>query len=322
MDVINYLLGSDPWVEYRTRIDLLGQLEKDVEVTLARERMLDNPQIQMILNDVNEWPGPILKRHNDAGHAIHKLAFLADIGFKADDSQIKPIVSKILTHSSDEGPFQVIINIPKAFGGIGQNQEVWMLCDSPLISYSLIKFDMGEKGEVIRSIDCLMNLIQDNGWPCAVKPSLGKFRGPGKKTDPCPYATLLMLKLMSQIPELHTSKEAKIGVETILTLWEHRKEKKPYLFAMGTDFRKLKAPFIWFDILHVLDVLTSFAWVRDDPRLIEMNEIILAKSNSEGRFTPESIWKAWSGWNFGQKKQPSSWMTFLVQRLLKRIEKR
>jgi len=33
-------------------------------------------------------------------------------------------------------------------------------------------------------------------------------------------------------------------------LWEKRREQKHYLFAMGTDFNKLKAPLIWFDILQ------------------------------------------------------------------------
>ena len=287
MDVLNYLLSSDPWVEYRTRIDLLSQSVNDIEVINARERMLKHPQIKAIINDITELPRPILKRHNDAGHSIHKITFLADIGLRAEDPLIKPVILKILRHTSEEGPFQVLVNIPPAYGGTGQDQEAWMLCDSPLITYFLIKFGWGEKGEYLKSTDFLVNLIQDNGWPCAVKQVLGKFRGPGRKTDFCPYATLLMLKLISQVPHLRNSKEAKIGVESILSLWEHRKERKPYLFAMGADFIKLKAPLIWFDVLHVLDVLTMFDWLRDDTRLNEMISIIQAKPDKEGKYTPE-----------------------------------
>jgi len=87
---------------------------------------------------------------------------------------------------------------------------------------------------------------------------------------------------------------------------------------MGTDFRKLKAPFVWYDILHVLDVLTQFSWLRNDSRLKEMSDIVKPKANNEGKYTPESEWKAWKEWEFGQKKQPSRWLTFLVLRILLR----
>ncbi len=34
-----------------------------------------------------------------------------------------------------------------------------------------------------------------------------------------------------------------------------RGQKKYFLFGIGTDFHKLKYPLIWYDILHVSDVL-------------------------------------------------------------------
>ena len=91
------------------------------------------------------------------------------------------------------------------------------------------------------------------------------------------------------------------------------------MFYMGSDFRKLKAPFIWYDILHVLEVLTQFDWLKNDPRLKEMINLLAAKADAQGRFTPESIWKAWSGWDFGQKKEPSRWLTFLILRIMRRF---
>jgi len=88
---------------------------------------------------------------------------------------------------------------------------------------------------------------------------------------------------------------------------------------MGTDFRKIKAPFIWYDILHVLDVLSQFEWTRNDSRLIDMAEIMKSKANGEGKYTPESVWRAWKDWDFGQKKLPSRWLTFLVLNIFKRL---
>ena len=87
---------------------------------------------------------------------------------------------------------------------------------------------------------------------------------------------------------------------------------------MGTDFIKLKAPLIWYDVLHVLDVLTQFGWLQQDPRLQELADLVRHKADAQGRYTPESMWKAWSEWDFGQKKAPSSWLTLLVLRALGR----
>ncbi len=90
------------------------------------------------------------------------------------------------------------------------------------------------------------------------------------------------------------------------------------MFFMGTDFRKLKAPMFWYDILHVLDILSQFGWARKDKRFKEMLSVVKAKADSEGRFVPESIWTVWKDWDFSQKKVPSRGLTFFVQRILKR----
>ena len=179
---------------------------------------------------------------------------------------------------------------------------------------------MGDKQQIQDSLVYLIGLQRGNGWPCSVTPQLGNFRGPGSKADPCPYANLLMLKLLAQYPEKHTEPEVKTGIETILSLWDQRNEKRPYLFAMGTDFTKLKAPLIWYDILHVTDVLTQFSWALRDKRLQQMIEILKNKTGSGGKFTPESVWMDWKGWDFGQKKVPSKWITLMVLRILKRSE--
>ncbi|TRO47822.1 hypothetical protein E2P60_02295 [Candidatus Bathyarchaeota archaeon] len=128
-----------------------------------------------------------------------------------------------------------------------------------------------------------------------------------------------MLKMLAQFDVWRNSNEAHVGTECLLDLWKRSKKLHPYMFYMGTDFRKIKAPFIWYDILHVLDVLSQFHWTRTDSRLIEMSETVKQKANKEGKYTPESVWRAWKDWDFGQKKQPSRWLTFLVLNIFKRL---
>jgi hypothetical protein len=317
-DVIQWLLDGSAWVEYRTRIDLLGQSEDNPQVLKAHQEVLAHPQIQSLIDELANWPGDVLKSHKSAGHPIHKLTFLADLGLRATDPGVGNIVERILERQAHEGPFQVLANIHPRYGGAGVDQLIWMLCDAPLVVYALVKFGLEDNPHVLAALNHLISLIQENGWPCAVSPEAGKFRGPGRKDDPCPYANLVMLKALAQFPGLHDDPAVAIGVESLLSLWEERKERRPYLFAMGTDFTKLKAPLVWYDILHVMDVLSHFSWARKDARLQEMVQIVRSKADQDGRFTPESIWLAWQGWDFGQKREPSRWLTLVTQRMLKR----
>ncbi len=133
---------------------------------------------------------------------------------------------------------------------------------------------------------------------------------------------MIILKALSQREEWKNTEECRRGCDVLLTQWEKRREWHPFQFYMGTDFCKLKAPFVWFDILHVVEVLSQFPDLKGDPRFKEMVGIIKGKADSEGKFIPESVWQPWKGWDFGQKGKPSYWLTFLVLRILKRINSR
>lgn len=317
---VEWLLEGPPWVRYRTRLDLLDQSARDSQVRADRQAMLADPQIQELLKELAHWPGSTLTSHKSAGHLLHKLTFVADLGLRANDPGMEQIIARVLKHQSSAGPFQVLMNIPQHFGGTGKDQRAWALCDAPLVEYALIRFGLGADPRVQAALKHLAGLIRENGWPCAVSPELGKFRGPGRKDDPCPYANLVMLKALSQVPKWRSAPVSHAGVETLLRLWGERRERHPYMFFMGTDFSKLKAPLVWYDILHVLDVLTQFTWLPADTRLQNMIEIVKAKADQHGRFTPESSWEAWKDWEFGQKRVPSRWLTLLAYRAFKRID--
>jgi hypothetical protein len=246
----------------------------------------------------------------------HKLGFLADIGCRHDDPGISPVVERILDNQSLEGPFTVPINIPSGFGGDGLDHQTWMLTDAPMVLSALIRLGLGGDARVEKAVAYLAGLVRENGWPCAAAPELGKFHGPGRRDDPCPFANLGMLKVLGELPHWRESNAAERGIGMILTQWKNRRDSHPYLFKMGTDFCKLKAPFIWYDLLHVLDVLSYFPRARQDARYLEMRAILRSKENVDGRYTPESVYLAWKDWEFGQKKTPSRWVTFLALRIL------
>ena len=316
---IEWLLEGEAWIAYRARVDLLGRTEDDPQVRSARQGMLAEPKIQALLAELAGWPGTVISSHKSAGQPFHKLTFIADLGLKAGDPGMEAITRRILAHQAAEGPFQLPTNIPTHFGGTGEDTWAWALCDAPLLVYALVKFGLGDEPQVRAAIQHLTGLVRANGWPCAVSKELGKFRGPGRKEDPCPFANLAMLKLLSQTDQ-RERQASRTGAETLLALWSESLERHPYMFYMGTDFRKLKVPLVWYDLLHVLEVLSRFPWLKGDSRLRDMLNLLKSKADAQGRFTPESIWTAWKDWEFGQKKAPSRWLTLLAWRIIQRVE--
>lgn len=322
-ELTQWLLPStEPWTCYRTLVDLLDQPESSEPVLSARQAMLAHPQVQGLFAEVANWPAYALKRHNDAGHPIYKLSTLVDFGLKASDPGMATILAAVMEHQSPQGAFQVIVNIPRAFGGTDEDMWTWMLCDAPTLLYALLAMGLGDDPRVKRAVEHLAGLIDENGWRCVGAPELGKFRGPGRKSDPCPIANVYALKALALVPELLDSSPTRVGTEMLLRHWEQRGETKMYLFGIGTDFLKIKYPFVWYDLLHVVEVLSHFPFVYADPRFQQMMAALFQQGDEPGRYTASSMYQTWKGWSFADKKNPSPWLSFLVQRIRRRVNQK
>ena len=318
-DPVPWLLEEGaPWVRYRTLIDLLDRPAGDPDVIAARQAMLVHPLVQDTITAAASWPGYALKRHNDAKHPLHALSLLADWGLRADDPGMGAVVEAVLAHQSEDGAFQTQMLMPERFGGTGEPGMVWMLCDAPLLVYVLARFGLADHPQVARAVEHLQSYCRDYGWPCAASIS-EKFRGPGRATDPCPYANLLALRALAEFPALADDATLAAGAEALLGHWERQREPKLFMFGIGTDFRKLKYPFIWYDVLHMTETLSRVPAARRDPRLREMADVVLSKQDEAGRFKAESVWMAWKTWDFGQKRAPSPTLTLAAWRILRRV---
>jgi hypothetical protein len=325
-DLTQWLLEFDePWTCYRTLVDLLDRPKDDLEVQTARAEMLTHPQVQAMMAETATWGDRSLKRHNDASHPIYKFSTLADFGVRVDDPGMEVGIEAVLAHQSPEGAFQTLVNIPQAFGGTGEDSWTWILCDSPTLLYTLLAMGaqgspaLGDDPRIQQAVSHLVDVIDDNSWHCVAAPELGKFKGPGRRSDPCPIVNVYALKALAQVPDLLDSPAVRTGAEMLLRHWECQHERKLFMFGIGTDYRKLKYPFVWYDVLHVVDVLSRFPFVHSDKRFQEMVQVITEQADEAGRYTATSMYQAWKGWSFADKKKPSPWLTFLVWRVLKRI---
>lgn len=311
-ELTEWLQKGDPVIRLLTIRELLGEIPSPESLLTV----IHHPQVRSLVNDILA-PWPPLVSHKSAAHPLHKMVFLSEIGLSTEQLGVSGTIDRLMAERSEKGMFRVTTNVPMHFGGTGKAGLAWALCDSPSVAYAMARF--GYVKEARTATAAMVSLCRDYGWPCTTSPELGGFRGPGRKDDPCPYANLMMLRLMSAFPDTAGSKEATTGIETALTLWEKSREKHPYQFYMGTDFRKLKLPFIWYDILHLAEILSRFPMVRKDERFLDILERIDERQGPQGRYVPGSVWTTWSGWDFCQKKEASRWITFAVLRIHQRV---
>jgi len=308
---------SEPWLQYAIRLNLLNE-DKDDLLDLKTEVLKDS-RIQSYLSDLAVFHSKPLKTHKDPDLSMHKLLFLLDLGLDRTVPEIEEALNQIMHHKDRFGVYQSMANIPPHYGGKGEDVFGWCLCDAPLLLLALLRAGVDYQQHIKQGTVHLVSLAKKQGFSCTVSEEHGTFRGPGRKDDCCPFATLIMVNLLSEIDEYRESDVAKAGIETILDLWESSLERHPYMFYMGTDFRKLKAPALWYDLVGVTDCLSRFEQAKADPRFREMIDLIKKKQGADGMFTPESVYQKCKGWDFGQKKAVSPYLSYLCIRILNRV---
>jgi hypothetical protein len=137
----------------------------------------------------------------------------------------------------------------------------------------------------------------------------------------CAFASLCVLGGLTQHPKHRQSRLAAKLARFLLDCWENRTQIKyaGHDSQIGQGWEKLKYPFTDYRILKYLDVLSQVSAIRSNPRMHQVLHLLFSKRDAEGRFTAESIHRAWSVFDFGQKKVPSRWLTLLAYRSARRV---
>jgi hypothetical protein len=311
-ELIEWLLAGEPWVVYRTLTDLLDEDEKDNVVITAKTAISQHPLIQNIFGELNKegywgtskdihtwWP----KKNT----TFWILPMLADFGFTVEDKRIARAC-------------EYVFSTQLPFGGFGWDPLTHAYdCHSAIIIESLARLGLLEDSRLQTAYDWLVKRQRlDDGFWCK---NTGQVGGPREKEPSCAMATMFVLGALAQNPRLRNSRIAKEGVDFLFNCWKNRGKIRyaGHDSQIGTDWDKLRYPFTDYKILSFLDVLSKFEYAKDRLQEPELIKPLLSKQDKRGRFTPESIIKVWSGFDFGQKEGPSRWITLLVLRIVKRI---
>ncbi|MBN2534233.1 MAG: hypothetical protein JXB88_15190 [Spirochaetales bacterium] len=300
--ITNWLLGGPIWLKYAVELQLLDK-KPDVK------QVLSDISIKNIVKKLKDTQGlTALKTGNLSykGDIYWNLFFLADIGLTVKDIHIEKEAKEIYNLQSSDGTFITMKEMKPSF-----------FCIPTILLTSLIKMDYYDEQKIQKFIQLIFKTQRlDGGWHCAKQRSVGQRL---QDSESCPMDNQNILMLLSQFKEYRNNPKLNGAIDLLLTHWEKRDEKwRPYGFGIGTNFTKLKYPAVTYGILRVLDVLSFFPYARKNKSFKSMMDHVRQKSG-DGMFYAESIVRYFSNFDFGQKNEPSRWITFLVNRIEKRI---
>ena len=89
------------------------------------------------------------------------------------------------------------------------------------------------------------------------------------------------------------------------------------MFGHGKNFRLPRAPFFWYNIGTILDSCRHYPELVKTTAFKELVAVSLLEFTPKGKFVPKTVYRYFSEYSFGQKKEPSPWMTLFLSRIYK-----
>ena len=313
--VYDWLLEGEPWVRYRTLTDLLHEGHSELQVVATRKAIEKHPLIRELLSRRNSdgyW-GSAKDIHTwwpKKDTTFWVLGVLADFGVSKDDTAVARACEYVFSTQSERGGF-----------GWDPPTQAYE-CHTAILTETLAKLGYAGDRRLTRAYGWLASRQRlDGGFWCK---NTGQPCGPRQREPSCAFATLLVLGALAQDKALRGSDVARRSIAFLLGCWDNRGKVKyaGHDSQIGTGFDRLKYPFTDYRILKYLDVLSQFESARQDHRVEDMLELVVSKRDGQGRYRPEAVHLAWSDFDFGQKRKPSRWITFLALRILARLGSR
>ncbi|MGY5875908.1 MAG: hypothetical protein RTU30_09195 [Candidatus Thorarchaeota archaeon] len=310
---------DESYTVYNTLVNLMGVSRSKKSILELRQSIIEDESVQSLVEDLTtDWKDYLVKGHDKADYPPSLLLLLFDFGVEPDDfPKVSDLLSQMISLQDDEGRFLSLARFPKSEPSLGSN-----FCDTHIITEVLLRGGYGESTEVQNALALMTNSIDETSqglaWKCEPNSVTGA-RGPGRKADLCPQVTLEALRVFPLLPKSKRPKKLLDTGRTLLKCWKRRKSERPYMFGHGSSFKKLRPPFFWYSIGEVVDTVSRYPELVKESSFEEMLAVILAKADDIGRFTPESVYRYFKTWSFGQKNEWSPWMTYYIYRILKRL---
>jgi hypothetical protein len=236
--------------------------------------------------------------YTEAGKAYWDLFFLADIGLNIEEAGLRNEAEEIFRFQSADGTFRIPPNVQDNY-----------FCMSAIFLASLAKMGYRDDPRIDRYIHAITGAqMYNGGWDC-----YDEIMG---SMESCPMDNMNVLMLLGQYERYRDSPRLEGAQDLLLEHWEDGVHL--YGFGVGKRFRSLQYPAVKYGILRVLDVLSLFPHAVRSRAFRSMLDFVHHKAVS-GKYFAESTEPAYAGFEFSQKNEPSRWITFLVNRVEKRV---
>jgi hypothetical protein len=297
--ILDWLLAGPAWQRYAVERQLLDS-EPDIIPVL---------QDSAIKNIITRLKGtiagiPAIKtgrvHYTEAGRAYWDLFFLADIGLSIENIGLEKEAEEIFGFQSPDGSFTIPPNVRDNY-----------FCMSAILISSLAKMGYRDDPRIFKFIHLIINSrCCDGGWHCyGDEPTAPDI-------EACPMANLNILMVLGQYESYRRSPALKGAIDLLLEHWRVRAHW--HGFGVGRRFMSLQYPAVKYGILRVLDVLSLFPYAVASPDFQNMLDYVHNKA-ADGRYYAESFDSTYVGLDFAQSEQPSRWITFLINRIDKRV---
>jgi len=339
VSIITELLGSDPlswlmnsnepYARWVTLASLLRRPADDPEVRRAHAQTLADPGVRMFAEELPRWGESDTAAHHSAAYLPNRLGLLADMGVRGGDlTQVEEALDELLAHQDESGRFGTY-GLPS---GEDTGGRASLSCDMYAVTDVLLRFERTGEERVAVALERIekdaARTPQGRAWRC-VPEKRNLWRGPGRRADACPQVTLEALRVFSHLAPSERPEWLAEAARTPLEIWRRRTEERPYAFGHGYQFKSVKWPNFWYDVLAVLEAVGRYpeTWTADhataeDRRSVaELAACLIAYNfDAQGRVVPRRIYRGFERFSFGQKKRPSPFATARALVALSRLD--
>jgi hypothetical protein len=297
--VLDWLLASPAWLRYAVESQLLG-FRPDITPVLADPAVYN--VVARLKSSATGIPAIRSGRvhYTEPGKAYWDLFLLADIGLSLGDVGLTEEAESVFSYQSSDGSFTMPPNVQDNY-----------FCMSAILISSLAKMGYHDDPRIEKYIHLVMSSQNyDGGWHCY------GYGSDNIGIGACPMDNLNILMLLGQYDKYRHSPSLMGACSLLLQHWQIRDNM--HGFGIGRRFKSLQYPAVKYGILRVLDILSLFPAAVSRPGFRDMLDFVHGKA-SDGRYFAESGHPAYADFDFAQDTAPSRWITFLVNRIDKRV---
>ena len=236
---------------------------------------------------------------------LSALLILSDLGLDCNHEAVKGGANLLIDAIRDDGKIK-----------ISKKGSVYP-CHMASAATALCRNGYGGNPKVNLMLGYLLNNQHtDGGWRC------NKFLyGRGPETEfSNPGVTLAVLDAFRCIGRNNKIEKLDYGVESLLHHWTIKEPIGPCHYGIGTQFMKVECPLLRYNIFYFAYVLSFYNKAKDDPRFLQVLDLLNSKLNDEGMVIIERPHLKLSKLESFKKGQPSVLATKKYLEILSNLE--